>query len=260
MKARSFVVLFDLLFAIGFALYLVYQSKADPGDIALLWALENYYMMGGYVLFAITVLPVLRYFRIKSRNANQLEIKGQDDKRWYTFLFEILVLVGLVIAIGGFIIVILDEIMIGFFIEYLKANGYYFESLEILDSDSLFFEDRKMRQMSSLFNFDKNELFLIFGIRYFIELVVLYVSNGRFIRYSAEDFRMKGTYLIAVHAFTGPVIALFAMLVLVILTLFFQPQAWIVIVALVIFKLCTTLVLWFYMSSDKESQEIEIKN
>ncbi|MCH2233279.1 MAG: hypothetical protein MK078_03415 [Crocinitomicaceae bacterium] len=233
----ALVLILDTLFSAGLIWYLLSESNIGAGDVILLYCLENFYMIAA---FAVLGLPIFYFFRTRIRNRSS----SPDDVPFHKFYGSVLLMTLGFLIFGTLIIVILDEICIGFFIEYFKSSGYHIPSLEILDTEELFFQDGPREAMSDYFLVSTEYLLVFFGVRYFIELVMLYIHSGSFHKFNISDFQFKGVYYIAAHAFTGPVIALFCMLVVVILTAIFGTQGWIIFGVLISFKVLTGLVMW----------------
>ena len=170
------------------------------------------------------------------------------------FLKELgtMILGGLLIyAVLGIVIVFLNELAISLMITYFQDNGYTFESLSILNQSLMYFEEPVASEMISLTGFSKLGLLLIFGGRYFLELVFKTIS----VRKSNQETKnvlMLGFVSVSIRIVLGPIVALISLVFLVILTAVCGVSPWVVIATLVIFRFLSNY-FWLKISGWAEN-------
>lgn len=252
---KWFIFFFDLFYMTALGLYIVFQSNTDPGDIIFLYVFENVYMIVGLIFFVLTVLPFFRLIRVKHLRLSGKTLSENDKSSFLNFYGYLLLFSAVILVVGGLIVVLLDQIAIEFLVEYLGDNGYSFQSIEILSKDYLFFEKEVFEPMSRLLNLDYGLLLLIIGGRYFLELVLNYASNKNFLKVESMTLIYNGIGNILAHVLIGPILVLICMIVLVIFTAIFGTQEWIVIAAVISFRLLSNALYWAFSSNITEEQD-----
>ncbi len=239
--------LFDLFFFAGFVYYLIFHVNLDPGDVVIIYVFENIFMLAGYVCFSFIFMPWAKTYYKK--RVSKVE-RFQEKSFFKTYLSELvtntmLICVGLVI--GAIFIVLFDQILIEFAVGYFTDNGFVFKSLQILGQEGLFFQPTIINPLMEHLQIDLVVLFLIIGTRYFIEFTIDLFAGQK---HKTLSGGFKGMFAVASHVLFGPIVMLFCMLLLVLLSSIWGPQSWMVALILILFRLGVQFVMLVLHYSD----------
>lgn len=221
----------DMISFIAITAILVNFGKADPGDVIFVFVYESTIMAMVFALFFI----IFNTFEYIKENKG-ISLLNRFFKGMYTSIFASFT----VLLVASFFILLLNQITIEFLVAFLKDNAYQFKSIEILSTSGIYLEGETIHKLEQLFGKSYALIFYIIGIKYFINLLINYVSKSN---KSKEIRKFAGLYETVSQIIISPIAMLLSCLILVILASIFGPQTWIVFVVLGIFRL---LFMFFF--------------
>ena len=231
-KQNFFLQFMDWLSLLLVCFILSNFGKTDPGEFIFLLAYENLLMLFVFCLFGIIAYPLHKKFlNNKLPELESPKLKGSD-------FFAILIGLSIFFVFGFFILLFLNQLTIELIIAYLGDNGYHFASMDVLNSNKVFWELREDFEM--IFHKNFSTIILFFGGRYLLLLLLNLIFHPNF--KSNANLSILGIYRLISNAILAPISMFIAMILLVILTAIFGNVAWIVLFCLAFFKLIYSIL------------------
>lgn len=209
------------------------KGNSDPGNVIFLFVFENLIMLLSFAVF-YPLFNTWHSFYVRKESFSSSTFKPKFEFILVKFCTSLVYLAG-IFGLSFVFILFLNQLTIELLVAYLKDNSYNFKSIEILAGGGMFFEKEVVGELKALFGQNYFLFFLIFGIKYFIELILnLFSSNDL---KSNKSLTFNGFIPIASKIILGPISIFIACIILVILSAIFGSQIWIVFLTLALFRL-----------------------
>lgn len=213
---------------------MIYGGSADPGDVVFIYVFENIIMIVAFVPFYL-IFSTWHHFYLQKNNPDI--IIGKKYKGFSGAMeHALLALIILVFVFAGYVLVvfILDQISVELMVAYFKDNNYNYASIDLLAQSGMFFESSVISGMQSIMQLNYGFIFLLIGLRYFVELIHDFFKSDY---QNDESAALNGAWSIGAHVIAGPLSILLAMILLAALSSALGNQTWITIATLIFFRL-----------------------
>ncbi|MBI2257851.1 MAG: hypothetical protein HYU67_03020 [Flavobacteriia bacterium] len=231
-KSKLFYTLFDSLSLLALLLIMQNFKSADPGEFIFLFAYESQFILISFFIVLFVLLPIQKSILKKKGNlvSSHNIIPNNEELKKHLFYFIGFIALFFVLYL---IFLFLNQLSIEMIISYTKDNGYIFNSLEILNQNTVFVE--LSDQLGDYLNLNINYLVAFFVLKH----IVLFLIQILFNPYFKKDASMlyKQFYTVGTSAILSPLSMFFAMLFLVICSSIFGAQKWIPLLSIVVFQL-----------------------